>query len=663
MKRQLAAALAALLVTGAVTGCGMSGSDSSGKENSGDTGTSADGSGQTDFSQTDADLFTDRDYETDYDESSSVHIELNGSTAEADSDSVQISGSTITITEEATYMISGTLDDGMIIVDAPDTAKLQLVFDGVDINSETSAALYILEADKVFVTLAEGSENTLSNGGTFTAIDDSNIDAAVFSRQDLTLNGSGSLTVTSPAGHGIVSNDDLVITGGTYTVSCASHGLKANDSVRITGETVLALYAGKDGIHAENDEDATLGFVYISDGTLAIEAEGDGISAGAYMQIADGTFQITAGGGSENASSESSDSWGEWGGGAPGQPGGHGGAGGGGMRGTDPGSSGGNGGAPDQSIPDQGNGDRGNSGIGESAEALAFTRSLTASDSEESADAQDDSSTSMKGIKSDGDMMISGGSFTIDSADDSVHSNASVTVTGGSFEIASGDDAFHGDDTLTVSGGTINITESYEGLEALYVIIQDGDITVVSADDGLNAAGGTDSSGTAGGRDGMFGGGGGMGGEPGGGMSSGSNGSIEISGGNLHITASGDGIDANGSLTISGGYTVVAGPTQGDTATLDYDTTAEITGGTFIGTGASGMAQTFSDSRQGVIAVNVGEQAAGTGITLTDQSGNEIISCTPELSFAVVILSSPDITSGETYTITAGEVSGEFEAS
>lgn len=657
MKRQLAAALAALLITGAVTGCGMSGSDSSGKGNSGDTGTSADSSGQTDFSQTDADMFTDRDYETDYDESSSVHIELNGSTAEADSDSVQISGSTITITEEATYIISGTLDDGMIIVNAPDTAKLQLVFDGADINSETSAPLYILEADKVFVTLAEGTENTLSNGGTFTAIDDSNIDSVIFSRQDLTLNGSGSLAVTSPAGHGIVSNDDLVITGGTYTVSCASHGLKANDSVRITGETALALYAGKDGVHAENDEDTSLGFVYISDGAMEIEAEGDGISAGAYMQIADGTFQITAGGGSENASSESSDSWGEWGGGAPGQPGGHGGAGGGGMRGTDPGSSGGNGGAPDQSTPDQGS-----SGTGESAEALAFTESLTVSDSEASEDTEDDSSTSMKGIKSDGDMMISEGSFTIDSADDSVHSNASITVTGGTFEIASGDDAFHGDDTLTVSGGTINITESYEGLEALYVNIQDGDITVVSADDGLNAAGGTDSSGTTGGRDGMFGGGG-MGGEPGGGMSSGSNGSIEISGGNLYINASGDGIDANGSLTISGGYTVVVGPTQGDTSTLDYDTTAEITGGTFIGTGASGMAQTFSDSRQGVIAVSTGEQAAGTGITLTDQNGNEIISYAPELSFAVVILSSPDITSGETYTLTVGEASGEFEAS
>ncbi|MFR9145316.1 MAG: carbohydrate-binding domain-containing protein [Mediterraneibacter sp.] len=552
MKRQLAAALAALLITGTAAGCGMSGSDSSGKENSGDTGTSADSSGQTDFSQTDADMFTDRDYETDYDESSSVYIELNGSTAEADSDSVQISGSTITITEEATYIISGTLDDGMIIVDAPDTAKLQLVFDGADINSETSAPLYIPEADKVFVTLAEGTENTLSNGGTYTAIDDSNIDSAIFSRQDLTLNGSG------------------------------------------------------------------------------------------------------------NAASESSDSWGQWGGGAPGQPGDRGGAGGDGMRGTDPGSAGE---GESEETPDQSTPDQGASGSGESVEALAFTESLTASDSDASADTEDDSSTSMKGIKSDGDMMISGGSFTIDSADDSVHTNSSVTVSGGTFEIASGDAAFYGEDTLTISGGTINITESYEGLEALFVNIQDGDITIVSTDDGLNAAGGTDSSGTTGGRDGMFGGGGGMGGEPGGGMSSSSGGSIEISGGTLDINASGDGIDANGSLAISGGYTVVAGPTQGDTATLDYDTTAEITGGTFIGTGASGMAQTFSDSEQGVIAVSVGEQSAGTGITLTDKSGNEILSYTPELSFAVVILSSTDITTGETYTITVGEASGEFEAS
>lgn len=182
---------------------------------------------------------------------------------------------------------------------------------------------------------------------------------------------------------------------------------------------------------------------------------------------------------------------------------------------------------------------------------------------------------------------------------------------------------------------------------------------MVASDDGLNAAGGTDSSGTTGGRDGMFGGGpGGMGG----GMSSSSNGSITISDGTLYVNASGDGIDANGTLTISGGYTVVVGPTQGDTATLDYDTSAVITGGTFIGTGASGMAQTFSGAEQGVVSLSVGNQSAGTAVTLADQNGNSLLSYTPEMSFQVVILSSPDMVSGETYTITVGTASSQVVA-
>lgn len=592
MKKWISISLALFFLLGALAGCESTGTATQDDAASGSSETSS-------LTQADAEMFTDRDYNTEYDESSSIRIQLNGSSATASSDSVQISGTTVTITEEATYILSGTLDDGMIIVDAPDTAKLQLVLDGVNINSQTSAPLYILEADKVVVTLADGSENTLSNGGSFVAIDEENIDAALYSKQDLTLNGSGSLTVTSPAGHGIASNDDLVITGGAYTVSAASHGLNANDSVRITGETSLAVDAGKDGIHAENNDDTSLGFVYISNGAMDIESEGDGVSAGAYMQIENGVFQIVAGGGSENSSKESSDSWG---------------------------------------------GFRGGRGPGQTAE---------------SADTTDDSSTSMKGIKSTGDMVITNGSFTVNSADDAVHSNASLTVNGGTFEIASGDDAFHADETLTTTAGTVNITESYEGLEALHINIHGGDITLVSRDDGLNAAGGTDASGTAGGRDGMFDGRG----APGGGGTSTSNGSITISGGTLHITASGDGIDANGSLTVSGGYTVVAGPTQGDTATLDYDTSATITGGTFIGTGASGMAQTFSDSEQGVVSVSVGNQSAGTAITLTDSDGNTIISYTPELSFHVVIFSSPDIVSGQTYTVTAGSVSGETTAS
>lgn len=689
MKKWISIVAALTLASGFLSGCSgadagndaeteTSGSVAESKETSGETDggevteskeDTADAGDETEAAaESDADMFTNRDYRTEYDESACVSIQLNGDSVSADSDSVNISGTTVTITEEATYLISGTLDDGQIIVNAPDSAKLQLVLDNASVNCETSAPLYVLEADKVFVTLAEDTENTLSNGGTFTATDDSNIDSVVFSKQDLTLNGSGSLTVTSPAGHGIVSKDDLVITGGNYTIESASHGIQANDSVRITGDTSLAVDAGKDGIHAENDEDTSLGFVYISNGTLEIEAEGDGISAGSWMQITDGTTEILAGGGSENGTRESSDSWGDFRGGGPGmssgspdgsQGAGRGGRGAGGSTGA-----GGSANAAEEAAAENSwEFTAETASAGDSRENLPATVmvSSTGGTSEESAEDEtgDDSSTSMKGLKAAGNILISGGTFTINSADDGVHSNASITVNGGTFEVATGDDGFHADETLTVTAGSVNITESYEGLEALELNIAGGDINLVADDDGLNAAGGVDSSGTEGGRDAMVPGGrGGMGQ----GTSSSSNGSITISGGNLYVNASGDGIDSNGTLTITGGYTVVVGPTQGDTSTLDYDVSATITGGTFIGTGASGMAQNFSDAEQGVVAVSAGSQEAGTTVTLSDQDGNELLSCTPELSFNVVILSSPDLVSGETYTLAVGSATADVEA-
>ena len=607
-----------LILTLLLAGCGNNSKPNGSESGEGTTDNGGENSNaapvDVDFSQTDGDMFTERDSKSEYDASKAVTIQLNGTTATASSDSVQINGSTVIIKEEATYVISGSLN-GMVVVDAPDTAKLQLVLNGVDITSETSAALYILEADKVFVTLADGTTNTLANGGSFVAIDDNNIDGALFSKQDLTLNGSGSLTVTSPAGHGIVCKDDLVVAGGTYVVNSASHGLDANDSVRIA-EAALTIDAGKDAIHCENSEDAAKGFIYISGGTIKAEAEGDGIAASAYMQIADGTIDLLVGGGSENGSKAHSDNFGGF------MGGGHG------------------GGRPGGMGP-------GNSQTTETEE----------------------NSTSMKGLKAANSMLISGGNITVNSADDAIHSDVSLIINGGTFTLASGDDAIHAEDTLTVTAGRIDISKSYEGLEALHIDIQGGDIKLVASDDGLNAAGGTDQSGTTGGRDGMFGGGpGGLGGgRPGGGgfggMSGNANGSIKVSGGNLYIISSGDGLDANGTLEICGGYTVVVGPTQGDTATLDYDTSGIITGGTFIGTGASGMAQTFSDSKQGVVAVSVGNQSAGTQIVLKDKNVNTVLEHTPELNFAVVILSSPDMVKGESYTITIGAQSGDFEAS
>ena len=278
-------------------------------------------------------------------------------------------------------------------------------------------------------------------------------------------------------------------------------------------------------------------------------------------------------------------------------------------------------------------------------------------------------SDSYKGIKSVGTLLINGGEFKINSSDDALHSNTSAVINDGSFEISTGDDGVHADESLAIRGGVINITKSYEGIEALDIEISGGDITIKASDDGINAAGGNDESGYGGGfgqSDGF--GGGRPGGRPGGmgggmpGGSSSSNGSITISGGKIYMNASGDGIDANGSLTISGGEITVCGPTSGDTSVLDYDNEATITGGTFIGTGAQMMAQTFSSSSQGVLALTVGSRTAGTEITISDSDGNLIIKYSPTLSYQLVVISTPELRQGETYTVTVGSDSGEFEA-
>lgn len=533
----------------------------------------------TDFVKNSTEIFSDKDYKTDYDSNTAVTVTLQGSTATAASDAVRITGGNIILTAEATYVITGTLDDGMLVVDMPADAKPHIILDGVSITSSTSSPIYVKEADKVFLTLASGTTNTLTNGGNFTAIDDNNIDAVIFSKQDLTLNGDGNLQIQSPAGHGIVSKDDLVITGGQINVTAASHALDANDSVRINNATITAT-ASKDAIHAENADDTTKGYVYIENGTFSLTSQGDGVSASSSMQINNGSFNVT-------------------------------------------------------------------------------TSGTTSTDTD-----------SFKGFKSSDSLLISGGTFTINSSDDAIHSNTSVIVNGGSFQIATKDDAFHADETLSVTGGAIEITESYEGLEALNVSVTGGDIKLVASDDGINAAGGNDSSGFGGMHGGDAFGGGMRPGRPGGpgGMgrtvetASSAGGSIHISGGSIYIRASGDGIDANGTISISGGYVVVCGPTSGDTAVLDYDTTASITGGTFIGTGAMQMAQTFSTSTQGVIAAR-GSGAANTKITLTDADGNILIDYTPALSFQLIILSTPDMQSGTSYRITVGTATADLEAS
>lgn len=238
-----------------------------------------------------SELFSDRDLSGSYDAAACDSIMLSDTGCTADSKNVTIDGSVVTITGEGDYILKGALSDGRIVVDVDKSEKVQLVLDGVDLTSKTSAAIYVKKADKVFVTLADGTKNTLENGGTFEAVDDNNIDAVIFSKDDLTLNGTGELVLHSPAGHGIVSKNDLVVTGGTYEITAASHGITGKDSVAVA-DGDFHITAGKAAVKSVNDDDLTQGNVTITGGTFALSAGSDGINALNEIHILDGRIVV-----------------------------------------------------------------------------------------------------------------------------------------------------------------------------------------------------------------------------------------------------------------------------------------------------------------------------------------------------------------------------------
>ena len=536
-----------------------------------------------------------------------TYVQLSDDEITADAKGVTVEDHTVTISKEGTYVFSGTLSEGQIIVDTADTDKVQIILDNVDITCATSAAIYVKNADKVYVTLEENSQNTLRNTDEYVAIDDNNIDAVIFSKSDLTLKGSGSLTIEAANGHGVVSKDDLEITGGTYDITAASHALSGKDSVSIADGT-FTLSSGKDGIHSENTEEEEKGFVSIAGGSFTITSDGDGIDASGTVEIEDGVFDITAGGGAENGSKQNN----------PGM---------GGSR-------------PEGKIPQKGEKPEG--------EAPQMGETTT------------EDGTSTKGIKADQSICLNGGTYKIDSADDAIHSNASVTVTEGTYTLVTGDDGIHADDALEINGGTITITESYEGLEGLTVTINDGTIDITASDDGVNAAGGADASGF-----GLFG----QDAFKGMKKSSDTDGTsemwMEINGGYLHVTAGGDGLDSNGDLTVNGGEIYIDGPSDNGNSAIDYGerSSAYINGGTIVAVGSSGMAEVMSESsKQEVLMVKLGEQKEAGEITLKDSSGNVLISYTAQKSYDCVIISTSDIESGVTYTLETSNTATEVTA-
>lgn len=579
------------------------------QESSGEAAEHSAASGQSaDSSAAQAEL-TKADQNTKWDDSA-VTLKFDGTTVTPSaSDGVSVENGVVTIRKGGDYVLSGTLDDGRVIVDLTDnTEKAHLIFNGVSISSSTSAALTVLQADKTIITLADGTENSLSDAAAYSVFDIEESDgstypnACIASKDDLTINGGGALTVCGNYNNGIHCADDLKIVSGTITVTAENHGIRGNDSV-LLHDGAMTVDAGGDGIKSSNADTEGKGYVYIEGGALAVTAAQDGIDAATSLTVTGGSLEITAGGGTANATAHADDMMGGFGGMGGGF--GHGGGFGGPRRGFD------------------------DSGIQPTANNQP---SAAAADMESSGG-------SVKGIKADGVLTISGGSLSINAADDGVHSNSAVCIFGADVTIAAGDDGIHADSTVSISGGEIRITESYEGIEAAEINVSGGDIHVKSSDDGINAS---DGSG-------------------GGGFNRNSSGMLEISGGYIYVDADGDGLDSNGDIMMTGGTVIVCGPTSSADGALDSgdnNNTITVTGGTLIALGAVGMMETPETNYLAATNLNA---AAGTLIVVTDEDGAVLCAFeTPKQAQGIVF--SADGMSDGYYIYTGGDYSGTRNA-
>ncbi len=531
--------------------------------------------------------FSQRDLDYSANSSDATTITGTGSDAVITGNGARILDGAVSITRKGEYVLTGSFINLPIRISVGESDKVQLILSGAEITCTNGPAIFIQSADKVFITAAEGTVNSIADGTSYEAFDgETALDAAVFSRADLCVNGKGSLTVSGQYKHGIVSKDDLIIAGLVLQIASASTALDGKDCVKIADASVT-LQAGTNGIRSDNNEDDNRGFVYLQNSTFVITAEGDGVQAARLLQADNCVMTLTTGGGSSSTVGQSTY----------------------GSRSTD------------------------DSWGGRSSGGSRSQQSNT-------------NAGSWKGLKAGESLILQGGAYMIDAADDCLHSNADLSITDGSFTLSSADDGIHADNELHISGGSIIISRSYEGIEASKLVISGGTIDITASDDGLNAAGGADGSASADrwGR----------------GMFSNGVGEIEITGGYTHINASGDGIDSNNNILVSGGITLVSGSSNSANAAFDYDGEATVTGGILFAAGGSGMAQSFTDAQnQSAVLFGLSGATGGVNLAIVDEAGQVIASFTPENQYSAVVITAPGLQLGNTYSVVAGaEISG-----
>ena len=492
-----------------------------------------------------------------------TYITLNGASIVVDGEGASADGAVVTINAGGTYNITGTLWDGQVIVDSSDSNAVNIILNGVSVTCTTSAPFFVSNAEEVIMELAEKTENYFMDASNYVFEDDEDEpDAPIFSKDDLTIRGTGLLIVDANYNDAIKSKDGLVIESGVFVIDSADDGIQGKDYLNIQGGA-FTLNAGGDGLKSTEDDDPELGYIRISGGTFSITSGSDCIQAETDVTITAGTFDLTAGGGS-------------------------------------------------------------NAAVGE-----------------------DDSA---KGIKAVAAINITGGDFNINTADDAVHSDQDITISAGDFSISTGDDGVHADAALTIDGGELDITKCYEGLESVFITINDGTIHVVASDDGLNAVSGADNSGW--------------------GFPAQTTIFCTSTAAILLLTRPEDGIDVNGFFYMSGGTVLINGPAENGDGALDYDTRFELTGGYLIAVGSSGMAQ--APTQQGstqysALYRNNMTRSAGTLIHLQDSSGNEVFTFAPAKNYQSVCFSMPALTHGTSYNLyfggasTGAETDGLYE--
>lgn len=516
--------------------------------------------------------FKAKDAYTDY-SSDGIAIALADNATKA-GDGYSVDGNRITITKAGTYVLSGSLSNGQIVVNATNTDDVRLVLDNVSITSSDAAPIYVNQADKVIISLPDGTESTLTDKNPSQNDEGEAITAVIYGKDSLTFNGSGTLNINANNNDGIATKDTLKITGGNINIKSVDDGLVAKDKALIRGGSIQIECEG-DGIKTTNTE-ADTGYFYMESGKITVKSGNDGIQAETSMLITGGEINIVTGGGSAEAPAQTENGFG----------GGHGGF---------------------------------------------MPMNPDSTDTEEDSD-------SVKGLKAAAYIDITGGTVTLDTYDDSVHSNNTIRISNGTISATSGDDGIHADSALEISGGTIDLTKSYEGLEASKITISGGDISVIASDDGINAGGGNDGS-ALGGRPGQNT------------FASGVDISVLISGGNIDVNASGDGLDSNGTLTISGGTIRVSGPTNSGNGTIDSEGEFVITGGDFLGAGSSGMMVTPSgSSTQNSITVIGSSYEANSTVTVKDADGNVLGEYTNPKSFNAITFSSSKIELNKDYS-------------